>query len=127
MISTTRYRRTRLLTLVAGFSMIAVLAAAAQTPPAEDEAETPAAEEAAAAPDVNDTDILKDIDVSKLDWSQLNVDASTLTGPAPKAAPRRRAMVRTPPGRITPSRTALRRYRSSNPSRRSGMRASAPT
>ena len=90
MISTTRYRRTRLLTLVAGFSMVAVLAAAAQTPPADDEAEMPAAEEAAATPDVNDTDILKDIDVSKLDWSQLNVDASTLTGPAPKgrAAPK---------------------------------------
>ena len=33
---------------------------------------------------------MKDIDVSKLDWSQLNVDASTLTGPAPKgrAAPK---------------------------------------
>ena len=51
--------------------------------------EEPAAEEAAAAakslaPDVNDADIMKDIDVSKLDWSQLNVDASTLTGPAPK-------------------------------------------
>jgi hypothetical protein len=27
---------------------------------------------------------MKDIDVSKLDWSQLNVDASTLNGPAPK-------------------------------------------
>ena len=87
---TTRYRRTRLLTLVAGFSLLSVLAAAAQTPPAEDEAEMPASEEAAAAPDVNDADIMKDIDVSKLDWSQLNVDASTLTGPAPKgrAAPK---------------------------------------
>jgi hypothetical protein len=90
MIPTTRYRRTRLLTLVAGFSLLSVLAAAAQTPPAEDDAEMPAAEEAAAAPDVNDADIMKDIDVSKLDWSQLNVDASTLTGPAPKgrAAPK---------------------------------------
>jgi hypothetical protein len=90
MIPTTRYRRTRLLTLVAGFSLVSVLAAAAQTPPAEDEAEMPAAEEAAAAPDVNDADIMKDIDVSKLDWSQLNVDASTLTGPALKgrAAPK---------------------------------------
>ena len=29
---------------------------------------------------------MKDIDVSKLDWSQLNVDASTLTGPAPKGS-----------------------------------------
>jgi hypothetical protein len=82
MIPTTRYRRTRLLTLVAGFSLFSLLTAAAQTPPAADEAEMPAAEEA--APDVNDTDILKDIDISKLDWSQLNVDASTLTGPALK-------------------------------------------
>jgi hypothetical protein len=33
---------------------------------------------------------MKDIDVSKLDWSQLNVDASTFTGPSPKgrAAPK---------------------------------------
>ena len=29
---------------------------------------------------------MKDIDVSKLDWSLLNVDASTLTGPAPKGS-----------------------------------------
>jgi hypothetical protein len=86
---TTIFRRTRLLTLVAGFSLISALASA-QTPPTEEDAEMPAAEEAATAPDVNDTDILKDIDISKLDWSQLNVDASTLTGPAPKgrAAPK---------------------------------------
>jgi hypothetical protein len=89
MIPTTRYRRTRLLTLVAGFSLLSMLAAAAQTPPA-DENEEAAEEEAAAAPDVNNPDIMKDIDVSKLDWSQLNVDASTLTGPAAKgrAAPK---------------------------------------
>ncbi|SIO62192.1 hypothetical protein SAMN05443247_09154 [Bradyrhizobium erythrophlei] len=74
---------------MAGFSLATLLAAAAQTPPAENDAEEPAAE-AATAPDVNDADIMKDIDVSKLDWSQLNVDASTLTGPAPKgrAAPK---------------------------------------
>jgi hypothetical protein len=84
MTPTTRFRRTRLLTLAAGFSLFWALTAAAQTPPAEDDAEMPAAEEPAAAPDVNDTDILKDIDVSKLDWSQLNVDASTFTGPALK-------------------------------------------
>ena len=34
-----------------------------------------AEEETAAAPDANDVDIMKDIDVSKLDWSLLNVDA----------------------------------------------------
>jgi hypothetical protein len=88
---TTRFRRTRLLTLVAGFSLFS-LAVAAQTPaPAEDDAEMPATEEAAATPNVNDADILRDIDVSKLDWSQLNVDASTVSGAAPKgrAAPKR--------------------------------------
>ena len=86
---TTRNRRARLLTLVAGFSLVTVLAAAAQTPPAEDDAEMSASEEAREAA-ANEPDILKDIDISKLDWSQLNVDASTLTGPAPKggAAPK---------------------------------------
>jgi hypothetical protein len=59
-----------------------VLAAAAQTPPADDEPDTPAAEETEAAPDAGDVDIMKDIDVSKLDWSLLNVDASTLPLPA---------------------------------------------
>jgi hypothetical protein len=89
MTPSTRFRRARLPLLVAGFSLATLLAAAAQTPPAEDDAEEPAAE-AATAPDVNDADIMKDIDVSKLDWSQINVDASTLTGPAPKgrAAPK---------------------------------------
>jgi hypothetical protein len=43
-----------------------------------------AEEDAAAAPDVNDADIMKDIDVSKLDWSLLNTDPSTLAAPAPK-------------------------------------------
>ena len=42
-------------------------------------------------PSVNDADIMKDIDVSKLDWSQLNVDASTLPAPAPKATRRAKA------------------------------------
>jgi hypothetical protein len=85
MTPSTRFRWARLPLLVAGFSLATLLAAAAQTPPAEE----PAAE-AATAPDVNDADIMKDIDVSKLDWSQLNVDASTLSGPAPKgrAAPK---------------------------------------
>ena len=72
--------------LVAGFSLASMLAATAQTPPAEDaDAEAPAAE--AAAPDADDADIMKDIDVSKLDWSQLNVDASTLPAPALKGGP----------------------------------------
>ena len=84
MTPTTRFYRTRLLALAAGFSLFSALTAAAQTLPAEEETETSAAEEAAAAPDVNDTDILKGIDASKLDWSQLNVDPSTLNGPSPK-------------------------------------------
>jgi hypothetical protein len=83
MTSSTRYGWARLPLLVAGFSLAAVMAAAAQTPPPEDDADEPAAE-AVTAPDVNDADIMKDIDVSKLDWSQLSVDASILTGPAPK-------------------------------------------
>ena len=66
----------RLPMLVAGFSLASILAATAQTPPADEDPDmAAAAEEAAAAPDVNDADIMKDIDVSKLDWSQLNVDA----------------------------------------------------
>jgi hypothetical protein len=83
MTSSTRYGWARLPLLVAGFSLAAVMAAGAQTPPPHDDAEEPAAE-AATAPDVNDADIMKDIDVSKLDWSQLNVDALTQSGPAPK-------------------------------------------
>ena len=75
--------------LVAGFSLAAILAVSAQTPPAEEDAEEPAEETAAApdvagAPDVNDPDIIRDIDVSKLDWAQLDLDAVPLTGPAPK-------------------------------------------
>ena len=90
MISKIRYGRARLPVLVAGFSLAAMLAATAQTPPAEDDdAEAPAAE--AATPDVNDADIMKDIDVSKLDWSQLNVDASTLPAPAPNGRPASKA------------------------------------
>jgi hypothetical protein len=69
--------------LVAGFSLVAVLAVAAQTPPADEDTEAPA-EETAAAPDINDPDITRDIDVSKLDWSLLDLDSAPLTGSAPK-------------------------------------------
>jgi hypothetical protein len=80
----------RLPLLVAGFSLAAVLAVAAQTPPAaDDDAEEPAEEAVAApnvaAPNVNDPDIMKDIDVSKLDWGQLDLDALPLSGPAAKS------------------------------------------
>jgi hypothetical protein len=71
--------------LVAGVSLASILTAMAQTPPADDDPDMAAAEEeAAAAPDVNDADIMKDIDVSKLDWSQLNTDQSTLAASEPK-------------------------------------------
>ena len=76
--------------LVAGVSLAVSLAATAQTPPAEHDPAWPAAEGEAAAVDVNDADIMKDIDVDKLDWSQLNADAPTLAAGAPKknAAPK---------------------------------------
>jgi hypothetical protein len=82
MISKIRSGRARLPMLVAVANLVSILAAAAQTPLADDEPDTPAAEETEAAPEANDVDIMKDIDVSKLDWSLLNVDASTLPLPA---------------------------------------------
>jgi hypothetical protein len=73
MISRTIYGRIGLLMLAAGFNAALVLSAAAQaTPPDEDP--DPAVTETTAA-DANDPDI-KDLE---LDWSQLNVDAYTLT------------------------------------------------
>jgi hypothetical protein len=61
----------------AAFIFASVLAAAAQTVPAQDQPADEADEtEAAAAPDVNNPDVLEGIDVDKLDWSQLNADAS---------------------------------------------------
>src|SRR5450756_217475 len=82
MTSTTRQGLAVLLTLAAGFGLLPALPAAAQTTPsAWEKPESPAAE-AAAAPDVDDSDI-KGLE---LDWSQLNVDASTLAaGPTLKA------------------------------------------
>lgn len=84
MIFTTLRRRHGLLALAAGFSLAAVLAANAQTPPSDEAAEAAEEEGAAQAREINDVDVMKDIDVDKLDWSQLNVDASTLSMPAPK-------------------------------------------
>jgi hypothetical protein len=87
MIPKTSHGRVWLLTLAAGFTLASVLVASAQAPPADEDAEEPAATapDVAVAPDVNDPDIMRDIDVSKLDWSQLDLDALPLTGPAPKA------------------------------------------
>src|SRR5882757_3496809 len=88
MIFRTSTRWRGLLALAAGFSLAAVLAAGAQTPPsgeateAAEEEPTPARDSNDV--DVKDVDVMKDIDIDKLDWSQLNVDASTLSMPAPK-------------------------------------------
>ena len=69
--------------LAAGFSLALVLQASAQTAPAEDKPDA-AADEAAATP-ADDADIRG----LELDWSQLNVDASTLaTAPGSKARSR---------------------------------------
>jgi hypothetical protein len=79
MISRTPYGQTMLLMLAAGFAVAAALPARAQGVAA---GETPDTAEAAVAPDAEDADI-KDLE---LDWSQLNVDASTLiTAPGSKA------------------------------------------
>jgi len=68
------------LLLAAGFGVASVLQAQAETA-GPDEDSDPAVAETAAA-DANDPDISG----LQLDWSQLNVDASTLTiGPASKA------------------------------------------
>jgi hypothetical protein len=105
MISRLRYGLMVLLVLAAGFSLASVRQAAAQTPPAT---ANPAAQDATAPDDADaqDTDAntdakdadpedadaksadAKDVDISglELDWSQLNVDASTLIpGPSSKA------------------------------------------
>lgn len=72
--------------LVAGASLATILTATAQTPPADEDPDMVAAEEeaAAAVPDASEIDIMKDIDVSKLDWSLLNTDLWPLTAPEPK-------------------------------------------
>jgi hypothetical protein len=88
MIFTTFRDRAKTFVLAAGFLLAPVLVAHAQSPQAEEDQET--AEET--APSVNDEDVLKGIDINQLDWSQLNVDASTLSeGPAAKARAARTA------------------------------------
>ena len=90
MTSTSRFGWARLPVLAAGFSVVLALSAAAQTPPAEDDADQAgetATEQPADAPpaaNANDTDILKDIDESKLDWSQLDTDSTSLPTLAPR-------------------------------------------
>ena len=107
MISRTRYGRAVLLMLAAGFGMAPVLQASAQTAPAQEDPESPAAE-AAATPDADDADIQG----LELDWSQLNVDASTLpTRPVAKARSPRAAAGSECRGRPGTMPTARRRSR----------------
>jgi hypothetical protein len=70
--SNTGFGRATLLILAAGFSFGLVLPAVAQAVPADENPDTAAVE--ATAADADEPDI-KDLE---LDWSQLNVDASTL-------------------------------------------------
>jgi hypothetical protein len=82
MISRTGYGRIVLLMLAAGFGVASARPAHAQavSSGAVSFGENPAAPVAeAAAPDANDPDI-KDLE---LDWSQLDIDASTLVSPSP--------------------------------------------
>jgi hypothetical protein len=79
------------LVLAAGVSMVLAAPASAQAVPSGEEPDAAAAE--ATAPDARDAD-KNDADIKnlELDWSLLNVDASTLTtGPASKARPAPRA------------------------------------
>jgi hypothetical protein len=91
MFSSVRRRQNVLWVWAVGIGLASTLSAAAQSPTSADQADTPAAE-SAAVPDGGDADAknadtgdaaIKDL---QLDWSQLNVDASTLaTSPASKA------------------------------------------
>jgi hypothetical protein len=90
------YDRGFALVVAAGVSMVLAAPASAQAVPSGEEPDTAAAE--ATAPDARDADKNdadnKDADIKnlELDWSLLNVDASTLTtGPASKARPALRA------------------------------------
>jgi hypothetical protein len=66
---------TRLPVLAAAFILGSVLTVSAQIIPPTAAAPD---EEAADAPDINDPDVLRGIDVDKLDWGQLAIDAGTL-------------------------------------------------
>jgi hypothetical protein len=80
MISRTRYHQAALLMLVAGVTLASMLPARAQMAPADENPDAAAME--ATAPEADDADI-KDLE---LDWSQLNVDAFTLTTNPPSKA-----------------------------------------
>ncbi|GLR87039.1 hypothetical protein [Bradyrhizobium iriomotense] len=69
---------TRLPMLAAAVMLTSVTVTPAQIVPMQPAPAAAAPEEAEEAADVNDPDVLKGIDVDKLDWTQLNVDATTL-------------------------------------------------
>jgi len=75
--------RLRPLALAAGFGLLSATALA-QSPLAAEQADE-VDEETAPAPDKKDEDLLKDVDIDKLDWSQLDIDASMLDLPSVKA------------------------------------------
>lgn len=77
----TSTRHLWLLSLAAVFGLLSATALA-QSPAAEEAADSE--EEAATAPGKQDEDVLKGVDIDKLDWSQLDVDASTLHLPQAK-------------------------------------------
>jgi len=81
--------RAKALLLAAGLTLALASPALAQWPQMQPDASGDV--EAVVTPDVNDEDALKDIDISKLDWSQLDVDASTLHDKAVKARAARAA------------------------------------
>ncbi len=92
MVSRTSIGRVAAVMLTAAFVTTFAGPSTAQTKPAEDEAQAAEADDAGgdeAKDKDKDADIMKDVDVSTLDWSQLNVDAATLAerpGSKPRAA-----------------------------------------
>jgi hypothetical protein len=79
MVSRTSIGRVAAVVLTAAFVTSVAGPCAAQTKTAEDEAPAAEADDAdAGGNEAKDADIMKDVDVSKLDWSQLNLDAATL-------------------------------------------------
>ncbi|MCC8983233.1 hypothetical protein [Bradyrhizobium acaciae] len=118
MTSTLRFGWARLPVLAAGFSVAMAFSAGAQTSPwqiapaAQDTAQDlakdspapdaeAAAEAAPAAVDANDADILKDIGESKLDWSQLDTDSTSLPTLAPRSAAKRSSVAGSDPSWTT--------------------------
>ena len=129
MIPKMRFGWARLPMLVAGVSLASMLAAAAQTPPADDDTDTPAAEETEAAPERQRRRHHEGHrrQQARLEPAQCRCVDPDRSGAEGKRRVERRQPARIPRGPPMRGRTAPPRCRSSNPSRRSGIRASAPT